>query len=53
MKKKYINPTIRLHNVIATDVITTSDKIGFGDEVGETSTDAPRRGGDWSDYNQW
>ena len=50
MKKKYINPTIRLHDVMATDVITTSE-ITFGDEVSETSTEAPRRGGDWSEYN--
>ena len=50
MKKKYLNPIIRLHDVHPSDVIVTSE-IPIGDDAGEISTDAPRRNSDWSDYN--
>ncbi len=51
MKKTYIIPIVRLHDVHASDVIITSDNVPIGDDVNETSTDAPRRASDWSDYN--
>lgn len=51
MKKKYSNPTIRLHDVHKSDVIATSD-VPIGGDESETTTEAPRRSGDWSDYNR-
>lgn len=50
MKKKYSNPIIRLHNVHSSNIIVTSE-IGIGDDVNETTTQAPRHNGDWEEYN--
>ena len=50
MKKTYLIPIIRLHDVHPSDVIVTSE-IPIGEDAGEISTDAPRRNSDWSDYN--
>lgn len=51
MKKKYTNPTIRLHDVHPSDLIVTSD-VPIGGDQDETTTEAPRRNDDWSDYNR-
>lgn len=50
MKKKYLNPIIRLHNVHVSNIIATSD-LKIGDDVNETTTQAPRQNGDWAEYN--
>ena len=52
MKKKYSNPIIRLHNVHVSNIIATSD-IKLGDDMNETTTQAPRQNGDWAEYNNW
>lgn len=49
MKKKYLNPIIRLHVVRSSNIIVTSD-VPIGDDVNETSTEAPRHNGEWSEY---
>jgi len=51
MKKEYKYPAIRIHDVKAANIITTSD-IPFGEDVEEGSTDAPRRGEGWQGYDE-
>jgi hypothetical protein len=49
MKKKYEQPRVNVRLVTAREIIVTSDLYG-GEDISDTSADAPRRDTDWSEY---